>query len=275
MEPHFPMQPNDPPPAFAFPTLPIVTPDPPRLSPREKYGSLLYLGLAGLAVVVALVGWFSWGVWSLRAVWSDVYTLHDARRPERERVASAFRLSRDPRVNQRQLWDMSLRKTLPPLARYVLAEALTAEAASADPRGYALSVARSEGWPDWLRLILTRPMAYAAARGVKFPREPLDELRRNPDPGVGLWATAALALMEPSGPAFGDLERACGEDGRERELACLLRDAARPGVPPGAARESLDHATLWLRENHPDPKLWEGWKVPRGWHAPRRAPELH
>src|SRR5262249_43027053 len=65
------------------PALPIVTPaererdQARRRSGREKYGGLFYLGLAGLLVVVSLVGWFASNAWSLRAVWFNVYVLHD------------------------------------------------------------------------------------------------------------------------------------------------------------------------------------------------------
>jgi hypothetical protein len=276
MRPHFPPPPGDETPP-AFPTLPIVTPDPPRLSQRQKYGSLLYLGLGGLVVIATLVGWFAWSAWSLGDVWSNIYALHDPKRPEAERVGAAYALAIDRRVNQRQLWDMCLRRPLPPLARYVLAEALTAEAASADPRGYAMAVSRSEGWPAWLRLLLVRPIAYAAERGVAFPRAPLDELRKNPDPTVGLWATAAVALMDPAGAATNDLEQACGAEGPDRELACLLRDSARSGKGSEAARRSLDRATAWLRAHHAGAAaLWAGWEVRDGRLVPRPqpAPEL-
>ena len=88
MEPHFQTPPGQPS-GFNFPVLPIVTPGEakPRLTVRDKYGGLFYLGVIGLAILVALVAWFAWGAWSLRAVWSNVYVLHDRNRPEAERVA--------------------------------------------------------------------------------------------------------------------------------------------------------------------------------------------
>src|SRR4051812_20566407 len=102
----------------SFPPLPIITPPAsPRRSAREKYGGLFYLGLLGLATIVGLVGWFAYGAWLLRDVWSNVYVLHDAARPSDDRIRAAWALSRDPRVNQRQRWDIALRRNLPDLAR--------------------------------------------------------------------------------------------------------------------------------------------------------------
>ncbi|AGA25930.1 hypothetical protein [Singulisphaera acidiphila] len=243
---------------FIFPGLPIVTPDPPRLSQREKYGALFYVGLFGLAVLIGLIGWFAHGAWSLRDVWSNVYVLHDDSRPEVDRVRAALALSRDSRVNQRQRWDICLRTPLPALARYVLAESLTAEAASADPRGYALTVARSPDWPVWLRVLLTRPMAYAAVDGVKFPAVALEELKGNPDRGIALWASFVLTqldLNDRAGPQV--LVAGCEGSGWERELACLLLEASRLKGRPDEQKRLLDQATAWLRAHHPESKpLW-------------------
>ena len=63
---------------------------------REKYGALFYLGVGGLVVIVALVGWFAWQAWSLRDVWTNVYILHDARRSEPDRVQAAYALAQRP-----------------------------------------------------------------------------------------------------------------------------------------------------------------------------------
>src|SRR5262249_1328295 len=105
-----------------FPKLPIVTLDPARRSEREKYGGLYVLGIAGLVVIVALVAWFGYGLWSLRDVWANIYLLHDAHRSDAERIQAAYTLSRDPRMTPRQSWDICLRRTLPDLARYLIAE---------------------------------------------------------------------------------------------------------------------------------------------------------
>ena len=258
-----------------FPTLPIVTPDPPAPAPApkrsagERFGGMFYLGIAGLVVMVGLVGWFGWGLWSLREVWSNVYVLHDSSRPERDRIQAAYDLSRDPKVNARQLWDIALERPLPPLARYLIAEALPAATVEDDPRGYVLAVARSEGWPDWLRVLLARPIAYEAVKGGRFPREPLEELAKNPDPAVALWAVFALASP-------GD------EDARTR-----LRGAARPGsfqpmaehlltaldaATPAERNRSLDAATVWLRDHHPAAtSVWKGWRINNGRVEPEPA----
>lgn len=259
-------------PGRLFPDLPIVTPDPPRLSQREKYGSLFYVGLLGLVIALGLVAWFVHGAWAMREVWSNVYVLHDEARPESERAKAAFALSRDPRVNQRQRWDICLRRPLPALARYVIAESLTAEAASADPRGYALSVARSPDWPDWLRLVLTRPMAYAAVEGVKFPELALEELQANRDRGVALWASFVLVTQDPNDQkGLAELKSACDRPGWEHDLACLLLEAARVRERPADQRRVLDRATTWLRANHPQVK--EFWARPApGPGAPPGAP---
>jgi hypothetical protein len=259
-----------------FPSLPIVNPDLPRRPDREKYGAAYRLGIAGLVVVVGLVGWFAWGAWSLRSVWTNVYRVHDASRGEAERVQAAYALSRDPRVTQAQLWDIALRKPLPPLARYVVAEALTAEAAESDPREFGAAVARSEGWPVWLRLLLTRPMAYAAARGEPVPRGSLVELARNDDPATALWARYALAAG-PDGDAKSrsELRRAGASGGAEQGLAALLVEALDAPREPDRLR-ALDEATVWLRRHQPDAaRLWDGWDVQGGRLVRRAAPELH
>jgi hypothetical protein len=268
MEPHVRRDP----PAFTFPPLLIITPDPPRLTQREKYGELFYLGIIGLSALGLLIVWFGYGLWTTRHVWSAIYILHNESQPEALRIQAAYALSRDPVTNQRQRWDICLRTRLPGLARYVLAESLTAEAASADPRAYALTVARSAGWPDWLRVLLLRPMAYAAGSGVAFPHEALDELRHHPDPVVGLWAACVQAEADrQADEPRRELDRACATEGPNRELACLLQAAVRT-EDPEARTKALDQATLWLRTHHaPSAHLWEGWAIEGSRLVPRPA----
>jgi hypothetical protein len=262
---------NPPPEARAghpFPALPIVTPEEQerdrarRRSSRDKYGGIFYLGITGLVVLAALVGWFASSAWSLRHVWKNFYILHDQARSEADRVEAAFALARDPAVNQRQYWDTCLRRPLPPLARYLLAEALTAEAVTGDPRGYALAVARSRDWPVWLRLLLARPLAYAAAQGVPIPAAALRELReKRYDPCIRLWADFALAVSKPrDGDAAVELQRAAESSGPEQAFARFLVDAL---ACQGVERTSrLDLATSWLRTHHPEAvPVWSGWRL--------------
>ena len=253
-----------------FPSLPIVSPDP-RRPESERYGAFFYVSIVGLIILCSLLGWFGWRVWSLRNVWLNVYVLHDDRRSEADRAASAFALSRDPAVNQRQLWDVALKRSLPPLARYVVAEGLTAEAVSNDPRAYGVSVARSEGWPDWLRLLLIRPLAYRAALDLPVPRAPLASLARSSDHATTLWANYALAEGSAGDSSAGKtLRQAATGDGADRRLARLLvraLDANRLDDRLSA----LDEATIWLRRNHPAAApLWRGWTIDAGRLVPSR-----
>src|SRR5262249_36981592 len=147
-----------------FPDLPILNPGG-RVTPaprgqREKYGALFYLGIAGLLLLLVLIGWFAYGVWSHRDLWAEVYVLHNRGRTESDRIEAAYRLSRNPRLADAQKMEISLRRDLPDLARYLLAEAVSTEAVARDPRAYAMAVARSPGWPDWLRLLLARRLTY-------------------------------------------------------------------------------------------------------------------
>jgi hypothetical protein len=223
---------------------------------------MLYLAIAGLVVLVSAVTSFTWAAWTLRSVWVNVYVLHDAGRSDAERVDAAYGLSRDPRLNQRQFWDISLRKTLPPLARYVLAEALTAEAAESDPRGFGNTVVKSEGWPVWLRILLTRPMAYSAALDLPVPRESLTELAKNTDRATAPWAWYALAAGSEGDSEFAAaLRRDAASNRPEQGLAAHLVAALESAVLEERLKH-LDDATRWLRTHHPEAvKLWEGWKI--------------
>ncbi len=215
-------------------------------------------------MLVALLGWFAYGVWSHRDLWADVYVLHDAKRPEIERVRAAFRLSRDDRLSDDSRRQMALERTLPDLARYLLAESVSTDEVVRDPRAFALAVARSPDWPDWLRLVLTRRLAYGAARGYAIPREAVTELAQHSDPMIRVWAYYTFAVTPGADAAMdAELEKAAQAPGDAKELAAkLTADLAGPA----ASREKrLDEATRWMRNHHAQAaKIWEGWQVDRG-----------
>lgn len=262
-----------------FPDLPILNPgEVPRPSPtpargeREKYGALFYLGVGGLFLLIGLIAWFGHGLWTNRDIWADVFVLNDAERPEDERLDAALRLSRNPRLEDGARIEMALRKDLPPLARYLLAESVSTEPVAHDPRSYALAVARSEGWPDWLRLLLSTDLAFGAARGYDLPVQALNELRGHSDPMIGLWATYSLAALGRGGvgptPAV-SLEESSRASGPAGDLAAMLLGALRA---KGEDRERrLDAATLWLRRHHPQAAaIWRGREI-RGQHVVRES----
>jgi hypothetical protein len=238
----------------------------PARSAREKYGGLFYLGIGGLAVLVVLVAWFAYGFWQLRDVWSDVYVLHDPRRTDAERASAALRLGSDRRVNDAQRMEMCLTRDLPPLARYVLAEGVSTQAVARDPRAFSLAVARSPDWPDWLRLLLTRRLAYGAARGYAVPAEPLTELARHSDSMIAAWAKYALAVLpgsDSSADAALELEQSARQPGEAGALAAMLL-AART-APADERERHLDEATAWLRSHHREAaKIWQGWEIRAG-----------
>lgn len=235
------------------PFLPIVSPELPRKSTVEKYGSLFYAAIVGLLVCFGLVGIFAIRAWSMRDIWADIYIVNDPRRSEADRLKAAANLSVDPRVTDRQKWDLATSRTPPPLARYVLAETLTSEAATADPRAYARSVARSDGLPAFLLPLLARPLALAAAEGARLDRESLREVEAHTDPAVALWATYALAVegeTDEARAAKGRLAREAAGMGPYHLFAGTLQDSARNEQP--VRQELLNSATSWLRTNHPD-----------------------
>jgi hypothetical protein len=247
-----------------LPSLPIVTPDPPARSAREKYGTFFYASCIGLVGLVALLAWFGHRAWSMRGVWANVYILHDAARSDDDRIQAAFSLSHDPRVEQAQLWEMSLRRGLPDLARYLVAEGIGSDLVASDPQGYVSAVARSQDWTDWLRLVLARPLAYASTQGHAISRERLGELCRRSDPILRLWALYALAVQpRPDPQTVVEIEHAARSNGPEHELAEMLLAAVRAGETERLA--TLDRATLWNRDHQPDAsRLWKGWVVRDG-----------
>jgi hypothetical protein len=262
-----------------FPDLPIINPGEvpapvaaPARGQREKYGALFYLGIAGLVLLVALIAWFGHGLWSNRDIWADVYVLNDATRAEGDRLDAALRLSGNPRLDDGAKMEMALRKDLPPLARYLLAESVSTEPVAHDPRSYALAVSRSEGWPDWLRLLLECNLAFGAGRGYDIPREALDELKRHSDPMIGLWATYSLAVLPrgvPDAALAAELDRSAQAPDPTGELAARLLGALR--ATGGERERRLDQATLWLRRHHPQAaEIWRGWDV-RDQHLVRKG----
>ena len=83
-----------------------------------------------------------------------------------------------------------------------------------DPQGYVSAVALSPDWPAWLRLVLTRPMAYAATAGHTISRETLAELCRKDDPIIRLWALYALAVqLKPDPQTVVMIEKASKDGG--------------------------------------------------------------
>jgi hypothetical protein len=198
----------------------------------------------------------------MRDIWKNVYILHDGQRPEAERVQAAYSLARDPRATPRQLWEIALRRPLPALARYIVAEGIGASLVDDDPRGYGAAVARSEGWPGWLRVVLTRPLAFAAIEGIAVPSESLEALGRDADPAVALWAAFALAASPEGNANAGSALRAiAASKDPNRDLALLLVKAL-DSSGKDERLEALRNATLWLRDHHPEAApLWRGWKV--------------
>jgi hypothetical protein len=243
-----------------FPQLPIITIDPPeRLSQRAKYGGLFYLGIGGLVVVILLVGKFALEAWSLRDVWWNVYVLHDSKRPEAERIRAAYALSRDSRVDAQQRWDIALRRPLPPLARYLIAESLPSTLAKPEPDVFAKVVANSDGWPEWLRLLGVRAMGVAASEGTMFPAETLDVLAAGPDPLMDCWIDYIRSVTPEGDPAATARLRALAEGdsliaGSARELAAA--------ISAGSLERSthLETATRRIRLDSPEAaRLWDGW----------------
>jgi hypothetical protein len=231
-------------------------------SASSKYGGVYWLSIFGLVVLSGLIGWFGIGFWQMRGVWRDVYTMNDAKAAIESRVDAAWELTRTSSVSQRQFFDLAISRVPPEPARYLCAEALTSGVVKSEPRGFAIAVARSEGWPAWLRVLMTRALVYAAADGVALPPDALDELRSNLDPGVRLWAEAAVAFGggERAASARAFLLAAAEGDGWEGALARLLHQAT--SHPHGGSWDWLDRATEWMREGHPDARrVWAGWRA--------------
>jgi hypothetical protein len=125
-----------------------------------------------------------------------------------------------------------------------------------NPREFALTVALSQDWPDWLRLVLARRLAYGATRGYAIPDVALEELSRHPDPMIRLCTLYALAMMpnDKTGAAakLADASHAPDDNGKLAAMLLATKDA-----PPEERERRLDEATLWLRDHHPQAaKIW-------------------
>jgi hypothetical protein len=211
--------------------------------------------------MVSLVGWFGYRFWTLRDVWSQIYVLHDVHESEEARIRAAHTLSRDPRVEPGQLWELCLRRDLPDLARYVAGAGIGPALVAEDPWSYVSAVARSQDWPDWLRLVLAQPMAYAATQGHAISRERLGELCRQNDPILRLWALYSLAVQtRPDPQTVVELEKVAQSPVPERDLAELFLRAVRSDERGRV--EILDQATRWTREHHRETvQIWKGWSL--------------
>jgi hypothetical protein len=153
--------------------------------------------------------------------------------------------------------EICLRRDLPDRARYILAEAVSTEAVARDPRDYALTVALSEDWPDWLRLVLARRLAYGATRGYAIPEVALEELSKSSDPMIRLWADFSLAMLPgletDAAAKLAEAARAGDDNGKLAAMLLAAKDA------PAQDRERLlDQASRWLRSHHPQAaRMWQ------------------
>lgn len=184
-----------------FPNLPIIPASEVRKTQAEKYGGLFYLGAVGLALLIGLIAWFGWGVWSLRYVWSNIYVLNDPSRDEATRLAAAKDLVANPDLTPQQRLDLSLSTTAPIAARILIAESIPREAILSDPKAFPRSIAEKEGLPAELRLVYLRQMAFAADWLEKYPEAPLRKLIKDSKGSAVAWGQFCLsATRKPVDP---------------------------------------------------------------------------
>jgi hypothetical protein len=237
-----------------LPNLPILN-QPPASSrtQAEKYGAAFYLGITGLLVLLAVIGWFVWNAWTLREVWSRIYVLNDPRQSLPNRLAAARALIADPRVSPQQRLDLCLSRTPPAAARFELAMSLDDRVVERDAGAYTRMVAHSAGWPAWLRRALVRPLAYGAGRS-RLPREDVASLAKTDDALTRLWALCALAIAFEDEDAHRALQLATMRREAEHEVAVRLEKAARAPVGSDFGRDQLDAASrLTAEAGGPEP----------------------
>ncbi len=242
----------------AFPDLPILNQTPPKRSTTEKYGrTFVFLGVGGLLILLLLLARFGFEVAQRWQTWNDIYVLNDPKRDEGERVQAAYRLTETPgALEPGQILELCFSRVPPVKARYLLAESLRDEILGSDPARYADMVARSEEWPNWLRLLLVRPLAYGADR-IKFPKDGLDRLRVHPDRSIALWAAYTAAVSLDDAMAKDELKAAAASDEEFAWLADFL-DLAGQADDHVVRRALLDDATRMLRRGHPEAMKFVG-----------------
>lgn len=184
---------------FDFPKLNILPesaqpPELPRLSTRQKYGSLFWLGISGLVFSIILVSWFVMNLWLMREVWREIYVLHNESLPESRRIEAASQLARLPRVEPSQLQPMIFRRYLPVKARIIIAESLKSPDSVATGREMLrLLFTQGATSPEpWLR----RHLARLAATGLPIDKmdtaDLFEKLLNDSDPVVADWSAYAL-----------------------------------------------------------------------------------
>jgi hypothetical protein len=201
--------------------------------------------------LVALIGWVSWfafRAWSMRDLWSNVAIIHDPRRPLEDRLTAARGVSRDPRVDPRQIWDMLIQDGLPERVRSVLGTGLPEDLVRAEPGVVLGAVASRQDWPASLRLALLLKAAHAVRADGAWPVGPLRDLQVSDDPAIAMLASFVQAACFRDSAARARLERRAGdptsgEFARRLSWALEANDEHR--------RDELERAQSWLEANHP------------------------
>ena len=211
---------------------------------------------------------FAAGVWSMRGVWADVYLVNDPKRPEVDRINAASRLARDPRVTDRQKWDMAMSGT-PPAAGPLPAGRVALDASRDRPilgRMHAIRGAQrrapsvplaADGPADSLR---------GGGRHSAGPRRPAS---RSPATLIPAWRcgpTYALAVDGSDEDDARDALRRLERDrespiGSFRDLARILQDSAQFSNPPlEAGTPRLGDVVAAVSHNSDAVRAWAGWR---------------